>query len=89
MTQSIDGARLILMLNDLRLPAIKQNGSEFAERADQESLPPARVLSALAKREIAECDRRHSIFACHWAKKLPLTRSTGLSGKCPNSCGAA
>ena len=34
MTQSIDAARLSLMLNDLRLPAIKQDWSGFAERAD-------------------------------------------------------
>jgi hypothetical protein len=34
MTQSIDIARLTLMLNDLRLPAIKQDWPTLAERAD-------------------------------------------------------
>ena len=32
MTQNIDAARLSLMLNDLRLPAIKQDWPGFAER---------------------------------------------------------
>jgi len=42
MTWSIDSARLTLMLNDLRLPAIKQDWSSFAERSDKESRPAAR-----------------------------------------------
>jgi hypothetical protein len=41
MTQSIDGARLTLILNKLRLPAIKQDWTAFAERADKESWPAA------------------------------------------------
>lgn len=31
MTQNIDGARLTLMLNDLRLPAIKQDCGNYTE----------------------------------------------------------
>jgi len=58
MTQSIDGARLTLILNDLRLPAIKQGWSAFAERADREGWPAARFLAALAEHEVAERDRR-------------------------------
>src|SRR5258708_20678612 len=58
MPQSIDGARLTLTLNDLRLPAIKQGWSAFAERADKEGWPAARFLAALAEHEIAERDRR-------------------------------
>lgn len=41
MTQSIDSARLTLILNDLRLPAIKQSWPAFAERADKEGWPAA------------------------------------------------
>ena len=37
MTKSIDTARLTPMLNDLRLPAIKQDWPALAERADKES----------------------------------------------------
>ncbi len=47
MTQSIDAGRLTLMLNDLRLPAIKQDWSSFAERADEESWPAARFLATV------------------------------------------
>ena len=79
MTQNIDGARLTLMLNDLRLPAIKQDWSGFAERADRESWPAARFLATLAEHEIAERDRRR--LARHLAKhsfcqEKPSTAST-------------
>ncbi len=60
MTETIDRARLMLMLNDLRLPAIKQNWSDFAERADKDGWPAARFLAALAEHEIAERDRRRT-----------------------------
>jgi hypothetical protein len=58
MTQSIDSAPLILILNDLRLPAIKQGWADFAARADKEGWPAARFLATLAEHEIAERDRR-------------------------------
>ena len=58
MTQAIDGARLTLLLNELRLPAIKQGWCVFAERADREGWPAARFLASLAEHEIAERDRR-------------------------------
>jgi DNA replication protein DnaC len=58
MTQSIDSARLTLILNDLRLPAIKQGWPAFAERADKEGWPAARFLAALAEHEIAGRDQR-------------------------------
>jgi DNA replication protein DnaC len=57
-TQAIDGQRLSLILNDLRLPAIKLAWPEFAERADKEGWPAARLLAVLAEHEIAERDRR-------------------------------
>src|SRR5208337_4533687 len=70
MSQSVDSARLTLMLNDLRLPAIKQDWSALAERADKESWPAARFLAALAEHEIAERDRRR--LARHLAEaRLP------------------
>ena len=50
----IDAARLNLLLNELRLPAIKHLWSAFTERADKEGWPAARLLSALAEHEIAE-----------------------------------
>lgn len=57
-TRPIDGQRLTLILNDLRLPAIKQVWPEFTERADREGWPAARLLAMLAEHEIAERDRR-------------------------------
>lgn len=56
--QAIDAQRLSLILNDLRLPAIKLIWPEFAERADKEGWPAARLIAALAEHEIAERDRR-------------------------------
>jgi DNA replication protein DnaC len=58
MTQPIDAQRLTLILNDLRLPAIKHNWPEMAARSDKEGWPAARFLAALAEHEIAERDRR-------------------------------
>ena len=57
-TQSIDAQRLTLILNDLRLPAIKQTWPDIAARADKEGWPAARFLAALAEHEVAERDRR-------------------------------
>ena len=57
-TQPIDAQRLSLILNDLRLPAIKLSWHAIAERADKEGWPAARFLAALAEHEIAERDRR-------------------------------
>jgi DNA replication protein DnaC len=57
-TQIIDAARLNLILNDLRLPAIKTFWPDFAARADKEGWPAARFLAALAEHEVAERDRR-------------------------------
>jgi DNA replication protein DnaC len=54
----IDAQRLSLLLNELRLPAIKLVWAEFAARADQEGWPAARLLAMLAEHEIAERDRR-------------------------------
>lgn len=54
----IDSQRLTLMLNELRLPAIKQMWSDFAVRSDREGWPAARFLAALTEHELAERDRR-------------------------------
>lgn len=57
-TTPIDAERLTLVLNDLRLPAIKANWPGIAARADKEGWPAARFLAALAEHEIAERGRR-------------------------------
>ncbi|WP_230279794.1 IS21-like element helper ATPase IstB [Croceicoccus sp. Ery15] len=55
---AIDAQRLSLMLNELRLPAIKHMWGDFAARADKEGWPAARFLAAVAEHEIAERDQR-------------------------------
>src|SRR5579871_4400126 len=58
MSQDLDTTRLRLLLNELRLPAVKQVWPRFAERSDKEGWPAARFLMSLAEHEIAERDRR-------------------------------
>ena len=55
---SVDAARIELLLSDLRLPAIKLMWAKFAEQSDKEGWPAARFLAALAEHEIADRGRR-------------------------------
>ncbi len=55
---AIDAGRLTLLLNALRLPAIKAMWAKFAKQADKEGWPAARFLATLAEHELAERDRR-------------------------------
>jgi len=54
----VDTTRLPLLLHELRLPAIARLWPGFAERADKEGWPAARLLSALAELEIAQRGQR-------------------------------
>ena len=54
----IDAEQLNLMLTTLRLPTIRSLWKPFAERADAEGWPAARLLAALAEHELAERERR-------------------------------
>jgi DNA replication protein DnaC len=58
MTGAIDTARIDLLFNELRLPAIKAAWSRFADQADKEGWPAARFLAAIAEHEVAERGRR-------------------------------
>jgi DNA replication protein DnaC len=71
MTQSIDSARLTLILNELRLPAIKQDWAAFAERANKDGWPAARFLTMLAEHEVAERGRRRLARHLIEAQLLP------------------
>ena len=71
MKDTIDTTRLTLMLNELRLPAIKHLWEQFAERSDKEGWPAARLLMALAEHEIAERDRRRISRHLGEGKLLP------------------
>jgi DNA replication protein DnaC len=69
-TDSIDAARLALLLAELRLPAVKQVWPDLAAQADKEGWPAARFLAALAEHEIAERSRRR--IECHLTEaRLP------------------
>jgi DNA replication protein DnaC len=54
----IDAGRLSILLNELRLPAIKMLWADFAEQADREGWPAARFLSVITEHELAERERR-------------------------------
>lgn len=71
MNDTIDTSRLTLLLNDLRLPAIKHLWPKFTERSDKEAWPAARLLMALAEHEVAERDRRRIERHLGEAKLLP------------------
>lgn len=71
MSAAIDTSRLSLLLNELRLPAIKHLWPQFTERSDKESWTAARLLMALAEHEVAERDRRRIERHLGEAKLLP------------------
>ena len=71
MNENLDTTRLTLLLNELRLPAVKQMWPIFAERSDKEGWPAARFLMILAEHEIAERDRRRIERHLAEAKLLP------------------
>lgn len=71
MSATIDVPRLTLLLNELRLPAIKQCWEAIAKRSDKEGWPAARFLATLAEHEIAERDRRRLERHLGEAKLLP------------------
>jgi DNA replication protein DnaC len=71
MSDTIDSTRLTLLLNELRLPALKQIWPSFAERSDKEGWPAVRLIMALAEHELAERDRRRIERHLGEAKLLP------------------
>jgi hypothetical protein len=55
---SIDTARVELLLNELRLPGVKAIWPKLAAQSDKEGWPAARFLAALAEHEAADRGRR-------------------------------
>jgi DNA replication protein DnaC len=71
---SVDGARLELMLTELRLPGIKSMWTTIAAQSDKEGWPAARLLAALAEHEMAERSRRR--IERHLAEaRLPIGKT--------------
>jgi DNA replication protein DnaC len=58
MTNTVDAARVELLLSELRLPGIKLMWAKLAEQSDKEGWPAARFLAALAEHEVADRGRR-------------------------------
>jgi DNA replication protein DnaC len=57
-TNTVDAARVELLLNELRLPGIRLMWAKLAEQSDREGWPAARFLAALAEHEMADRGRR-------------------------------
>ena len=53
-TNTIDAARVELLLNELRLPTFKLMWAQLAGQSDKEGWPAARFLAALAEHEVAD-----------------------------------
>src|SRR3982074_3784054 len=74
-TNTVDAARVELLLSELRLPGIKLMWAKLAEQSDKEGWPAARFLATLAEHEMAERGRRR--IARH------LTEARVRAGKPP------
>src|SRR5262245_24233738 len=55
---SVDAARVELLLHELRLPGVKAIWPKLAAQSDKEGWPAARFLAALAEQEVADRSRR-------------------------------
>ena len=55
---TVDAARVELLLSELRLPGIKAIWAKLAAQSDKEGWPAARFLAALAEHEMADRGRR-------------------------------
>jgi DNA replication protein DnaC len=66
-----DAAKLTILLNSLRLPAMKGIWQQTSEQADNEGWPAARFLATLAEHELAERDLRRIERHLSQARLLP------------------
>src|ERR1700681_4250613 len=57
-TNTVDAARVELLLSELRLPGIRLMWAKLAEQSDKEGWPAARFLATLAEHELADRGRR-------------------------------
>ena len=53
-TNTVDAARVELLLNELRLPSMRLRWVKLAEQSDKEGWPAARFLAALVEQEVAD-----------------------------------
>src|SRR3954462_11452140 len=57
-TNTMEAARVELLLSELRLPGFKLSWAKVAEQSDKEGWPAARFLAVLAEHEMADRSRR-------------------------------
>ena len=57
-TNTVDAARVEVLLSEFRLPTFKLMWAKLAEQSDKEGWPAARFLAALAENEMADRGRR-------------------------------
>ena len=73
-TNTVDAARVELLLSELRLPGIKLRWATLAAQSDKEGWPAARFLAALAEHEVA--DRSCRRMERHLAEaRLPASKT--------------
>ena len=53
-TNTVDAARVELLLNELRLPSMRLRWVKLAEQSDKEGWPAARFLATLVEHEVAD-----------------------------------
>ena len=83
MTNTVDAARVELLLSELRLPTFKLMWAKLAEQSDKEGWPAARFLAALAENEMADRGRRR--IERHLAEaRLPPARHSPRSTSRPS-----
>jgi DNA replication protein DnaC len=74
---SIDTARVELLLNELRLPGVKAIWPKLAAQSDKEGWPGARFLAALAEHEVVDRSRRR--IERHMAEaRLPAGKTLAI-----------
>src|SRR5262249_35734091 len=79
---SIDTARVELLLHELRLPGVKAILPKLAAQSDKERWPAARFLAALAEHDAADRSRRR--IERHMAEaRLPARRSLRSTDSVP------
>jgi DNA replication protein DnaC len=77
-TNTVDAARVELLLSELRLPGVKLMWAKLAEQSDKDGWPAARFLAALAEHEVADRGRRRierHLADCPPARRSPRSTS--------------
>ena len=76
-TNTVDAARVELLLSELRLPTFKLMWAKLAEQSDKEGWPAARFLAALAEQRPVRDEEQGSVFV--WGRLVwPVALAASL-----------